>query len=157
MVEAVRRAVGEPANLTDTAAADLGRTARELLAVGATPGEVGPAARRYRARWPDAACTHRALRVHWAALTAEEEDAQEETDGDHGEYTIGELQDGSHGRGYTVTNTKRSQARQAREAALAAGKPTADLDAELRALGWPAGVPRPAMTRWDSEKQETTP
>jgi hypothetical protein len=71
MAGAVAAAVGmDLGRATESERADVRRTARELLLAGAAPDEVGPAAARFRAAWPDAVLTHRALRAHWSELTA---------------------------------------------------------------------------------------
>ncbi len=45
--------------------AAFGKTVNDALAAGIVPKEVGPAARRYRERWPSVACTPMALVKHW--------------------------------------------------------------------------------------------
>ena len=45
--------------------AAFGLTVNEALAAGIRPDEVGPAARRYRERWPSVACSPMALVKHW--------------------------------------------------------------------------------------------
>lgn len=53
--------------ITDSARGGLGKAAKELLKVGASPGEVRGRAAAYRQKFPKAALTPTALAKHWAS------------------------------------------------------------------------------------------
>jgi hypothetical protein len=58
----------DPASMTKSARGALNKAAKELRDVGATPEDVARRARRYRERFPRAACTSSALVKHWPTL-----------------------------------------------------------------------------------------
>jgi hypothetical protein len=62
-----------PATLTRREMGGVGKAAADLLRYGAAPAELGAAAERYRALFPEAWCTPLALRKHWFALGSSDE------------------------------------------------------------------------------------
>lgn len=56
---------GFPHNLKGVHATRIGKVVRDLKDADAQPHEIADRAARYRAKWPDAACTPEALAKHW--------------------------------------------------------------------------------------------